>query len=96
MNIAPTLHYKCPVEVLPVKAKGNTNKHERHHSFVLNLLVLRAELHATGHRAEYLSAFIAGCHASGTAALVGVTLGCPSAPAPWSAEAHFLRSCRDP
>ena len=31
------------------------------------------------------------CGASGAAALVGVALGCPSAPAPWSAETRFLR-----
>ena len=33
--------------------------------------------------------------ASGTATLVGVALCCPSTPAPWSAEAHFLRGWRD-
>ena len=30
------------------------------------------------------------------AALAGVALGLPSAPAPWSAEAHSLRGWRDP
>ena len=35
------------------------------------------------------------CGASGTAALVGVALCCPSAPAPWSAEAHCLRGRHD-
>ena len=35
-----------------------------------------------------------GC-ASGAAALVGVALCCPSAPAPSSAEAHSLRGWRD-
>ena len=33
--------------------------------------------------------------ASGAAALVGVALCCPSAPAPSSAEAHSLRGWRD-
>ena len=33
--------------------------------------------------------------ASGAAALVAVALCCPSAPVPWSAEAHFLRGWRD-
>ena len=33
--------------------------------------------------------------ASGAAALVAVALCCPSAPAPWSAEAHPLRGWRD-
>ena len=61
--------------------------------------IVRENLYAdTAHRNLLLvdcnvNTFVGG--ASGTAALVGVALCCPSAPAPSSAEAHPLRDWRD-